>query len=112
MSYHLYSNVGSVGNGEVQNLTDANVQLRNSLVRLLAKIHVDEGFPVQSMSLVETCSFIFRPAPYFGSPFGTNENMEISDSSGRDLRRKACVYGPNTFKFVKAADVNRASGGS
>ena len=110
MSYHLYSNVGSAGQGDVINLTSANVQMRNSLVRLLARIHTSEGIPVQSMSLVETCSFVFRPSPYFGSPLGTNENMSITDHSGRDLRRKTCAYGPSSFKFVKAPDDAKIEG--
>ena len=78
--------------------------MRNSLVRLLARIHTEDGIPVQSMSLVETCSYIFRPAPYFQNPLGTNENMSIRDMDGKDLKRKCCVYGPSSFKFVPAND--------
>ena len=84
------------------NLTQANIAMRNSLVRLLSRIHSEDGIPVASMSLVETCSFIFRPAPYFKDPIGTNENMSILDENGKDLRRKTCVYGPKSFVFVPA----------
>ena len=103
MSFHLYTNVGSSGSAEVVNLTQANVRVRNALVRLLSKIHGTDGIPVQSMSLVETGSYIFRPAPYFQNPLCTNENMKIVDEHGKDLKRKVCAYGPKSFKPVLAS---------